>query len=82
VDAIASAFSASASGSGGPNSPEAKAALANSVATASGLGLYRSQGLQYLRDQTFQLCIRAMETGMTMDEWDRSSRNSKPPRRP
>jgi hypothetical protein len=63
IDAIANAFTVSASGKG------TQAELANSVAVSSALGLYRSQGLQILRDQTFQLCIRAMATNMSPQDW-------------
>ncbi len=40
------------------------------VGASTGLGAYRSQGLQLLRDQTYQLCLRAMETNMDAREWD------------
>jgi hypothetical protein len=69
IDALANAFTISASGKGTAVNPEAQAQLANSIAVSSALGLYRSQGLQLLRDQTFQLCIRAMVVHMDPNEW-------------
>lgn len=69
IDALANAITISAAGKGGGASPEVQAQLANSIAVSSALGLYRSQGLQFLRDQTFQLCIRAMVVNMDPEEW-------------
>jgi hypothetical protein len=68
IDALANAITVSASGGDGVNS--AQAHFANSLAVSSALGLYRSQGLQLLRDQTFQLCIRAMITEMNIKDWE------------
>ena len=39
------------------------------MASSSALGLYRSQGLQMLRDQTFLLCIMLEQEQITLDQW-------------
>lgn len=67
IDALANRISAS--GSGGNGTATAKAQLARSFAVSSGLGLYRSQGLELLRDEEFQLCMRDMEDPMSNRLW-------------
>lgn len=56
IDAYTNALGlAASSGKGSAGSPELD--IQRTLAVSSALGLYRSQGLQLLRDQEFQLCI-------------------------
>lgn len=70
VDALANSLTLSAKGgAGGSNGPQGSVDFSHYYDVASQLGLYRSQGLQFLRDQTFQLCLRAIMTTMSPSDW-------------
>lgn len=70
IDAYADALSAAAQGSV-PSGPGAQLSVSKSFAVSSGLGLYRSQGLQYLRDQSFSLCLMLVNKHIEGPEWIR-----------
>lgn len=69
IDSFANAFSLIGSGKG-EGVAEAKAELSRNFAVSSGLGLYRSQGLQLLRDQTFLLCIMLSQGMIDKTQWE------------
>lgn len=73
IQSVASSFSASAKGSA-PSGPEAEAAFAKALAVSSALGLYRSQGLQLLRDRSFGLCMALVQHHIDHDEYIRLQR--------
>jgi hypothetical protein len=72
VDAYANAIAGKADANVSyPNSITAggSVSLGQSFAVSSGLGLYRSQGLQVLRDQSFGLCVLLAQGIITGSQW-------------
>jgi hypothetical protein len=68
IDAYSNALSAGAEGKAA-SGPSAEASFSNSFGVNSGLGLYRSQGLQYLRDQSFSLCLMLINGHINTQTW-------------
>ena len=70
IDAYANSLSLSAQGSA-PSGPSAGLSFAQAFGVNSGLGLHRSQGLQYLRDQSFALCMMLLQDRISPRDWQR-----------
>jgi hypothetical protein len=69
IDAFTSAVQSSLKGSS-PSGISAQAELGNTIQLSSALGLYRSQGLQLLRDRSFALCIAWIQGQIrTNEDW-------------
>jgi hypothetical protein len=68
IDAYSNALSTAVQGKAA-SGPSAEASFANSFGVSSGLGLYRSQGLQYLRDQSFSLCLMLINGHIDTQQW-------------